>query len=671
MKTWSSILNWFLPFCVGIFTAHFFIDFTTIGVLLIEIVALTIGLIYLVLAQKNKQLPLKTPLYLVVFFILGFSGYQANQSILHANYFSQNQYNYLEAEITEIQKRESSQYVRLIVEVKKGINDWGARNCSGKGLVYVEFNHFENFKIGQKIIFPNNFEVITNKNNPGEFDATSYWNNLQIYHISFLNRYNIASLNNKTSSLSIFKHMQHYFSDKLEKVMSGEELAIAKALLLGEKSEISSDLMNAFSGTGAMHLLSVSGLHIGIFVWIMQTLIALVYPSIKRIFEVLLLLVILWIYTGITGFSPSVNRAAIMFSFLLLARLSGKQYSSIRILFISAFVLLLYNPNYLFDIGFQLSYAAMIGIFTFYRPIASIFTIKNYVLLKCWETTAVGIAAQITTLPLTLYYFHQFPNYFILTNIGLMVFSGVILGVGVAFLLLSWVPFLSKIIGIALFYSIHFLVDFIQYIYQLPFSVSTGIPFNSWDITFLVGFIFLFSFAWKKKRSLLLGVVGLFSLFFVAKNYQYLNKNYFTTQLWVLNNSSPAVFMKNDGKGYLLLQTNTTDFEKKSNYLLRGLKSQFGKNIEAIQLKRKESITFYSPSIAIKPTKNGLLLLGSDTTFYLTGKFITPTQLKIKKLIIGTWVPYTLTEVIKKQREKIQLPTYVIHNTGAIELSAL
>jgi len=604
-----------------------------------------------------------------LFFGLGFIGFQTNQSIESKNHYSQNNYTYFEGKIDEIQQRDSSKYVRLIVEIENGLTEWNATSCIGKALIYADTNQLKSLSAGQFIFFPNTFETIENKHNPGEFNSTLYWNNLQIYQIAFLKGYEIQRINKPAESIGFFKTLQLHFSKELQKVLSGDELAIGKAILLGEKSDLSTDIKNAFSGSGAMHLLSVSGLHIGIFVWILQQLILLLYPSINRRLETILLLLILWMFAGISGFSPSVNRAAVMFSFLLIARLSGKKHDPIRILLISAFVLLLYNPNYIFDIGFQLSYAAMIGIFAFYQPIAGLIKVKNYVLRKCWETSAIGIAAQITTLPLTLYYFHQFPNYFLLTNIGLMVFSGVVLGLGVAFLSTSTIPFVSWGIGIVLSFSILFLLQFIQLIYELPYSVTRGIPFDFWEIPLSIFLLLTLIYFWKKQKSkLFILTVALSLLFLVGKNLHYINQHYFEKQLWVLNDSKPTLFFKSKGQGFLLIQSNSEAALEKADFMKRNLTTYFGEQIKTIILKKNSTLDFNHSNIKVKTNKNGVNITGDFKAFYLSGKFITPEQLKEKTLIIGNWVPYTLTEDIKSFRAQIHLATYVLNEKGALQL---
>ena len=168
-----------------------------------------------------------------------------------------------------------------------------------------------------------------------------------------------------------------------------------------------------------------------------------------------------------------------MFSILTVGGIIGKTSNSINVLFFSAFLMIIFNPFIIYDLGFQLSYLAMIGILTLYKPISKLFYIQHKLLRKIWEGTAVGISAQLLTFPLTLYYFHQFPNYFVLTNIGMMVFAGVTLGIGLLLFTVSWVSVFAKIIALTLSICLSSMLFFIQFIESLPGSVAKGFVISS------------------------------------------------------------------------------------------------------------------------------------------------------------------------------------------------
>jgi competence protein ComEC len=322
---------------------------------------------------------------------------------------------------------------------------------------------------------------ILNKGNPGEFDMELFWKTKGIRTMSFIDENSFKLLDRFERSFfqEFIYSLQTSFNEMLESHLEGENLAVAKAIILGDKSMLDSETKNSFSATGAMHVLAVSGLHIGLILQIMMEVAKFFSRFISRKRAVLSILILLWIYSILTGFSPSVIRSIFMFTILVLAQFFGKEQNNINSLFFSAFVLLLFQPMFLFDIGFQLSYLAMVGIYTLYRPIESWYQPKNKIIKYFWQGTAVGFAAQCMTVPLTLYYFHQFPNYFAIANLGLMVVSGLVLGLGIALFALHYIPLIGKLTGFLLMISIAGMLWFIQWVEHLPGAVAYGfnLPF--------------------------------------------------------------------------------------------------------------------------------------------------------------------------------------------------
>lgn len=171
-----------------------------------------------------------------------------------------------------------------------------------------------------------------------------------------------------------------------------------------------------FTKTGVIHVLAVSGLHVGIIYLFLSWILKLKRNQVNAAWKIILLIFILFLYAMITGFSPSVSRAVLMFSFMRIGELFGKKVHTLNALAFSAFIILIYNPTELFQLGFQLSYFAVLSIVIFYPAIYGLLFFKNTILDKLWSLTAVTLAAQIGTFPWALYVFHQFPVYFILSN---------------------------------------------------------------------------------------------------------------------------------------------------------------------------------------------------------------------------------------------------------------
>ncbi len=337
------------------------------------------------------------------------------------------------------------------------------------------------FDVKDFLLVQSDLIPIQNKGNPGEFNMELFWKTKGIRTMCFIdeNSFKLIDRFERNFFQEFIYSLQTSFNKMLESHLDGENLAVAKAIILGDKSMLDSETKNSFSATGAMHVLAVSGLHIGLILQILMEVAKFFSRIISRKRAILSILVLLWIYSILTGFSPSVIRSIFMFTILVLAQFFGKEQNNINSLFFSAFVLLLFQPMFLFDIGFQLSYLAMVGIYTLYRPIENWYQPKNKIIKYFWQGTAVGFAAQCMTVPLTLYYFHQFPNYFAIANLGLMVVSGLVLGLGIALFALHFIPLIGKLTGFLLMISIAGMLWFIQWVEHLPGAVAYGfnLPF--------------------------------------------------------------------------------------------------------------------------------------------------------------------------------------------------
>ena len=353
-------------------------------------------------------------------------------------------------------------------------------------------------QVGDQVAISSALMAIRNEGNPGEFDAKMFWSRQGINKMAFVSRGELLLLNQAKQSL-ITKWLiasRNYLRSALTAHLSGAELAISLALILGDNSMLDKEIRDSFTNTGALHVLAVSGLHISIIMQILMAVLAVFSGVLSRRIAVIFLIGIMWWYAAITGLSPSVLRAVIMFTVLSIAQLSGRNYDSLNTLFFTAFVLVLWNPLTVFDIGFQLSFLAMLGIFLFYEKIASFWVIQQAILQKVWQGTAIGLAAQVMTTPLSLHYFHQFPNYFILTNIGLMASSGLILGGGLLIFSVSWWGFVAKWIGAALMLVVGLSLWFIQWVESLPSAVAFGFTLEFWAVLAL-GILFPLLFYFK------------------------------------------------------------------------------------------------------------------------------------------------------------------------------
>ena len=386
---------------------------------------------------------------------------------------------------------------------------------------------------------------IINKGNPGEFNAEAYWHSKNIHDIAFLSNEVFVKLDyNQPSGIqSWLSNQRDSFASILKEYLDGDELALANALILGDKTLLSQEIRNTFSSAGAMHVLAVSGLHVGLVMLILNFIFGRFTKWISRGMALTMTILITWIFAGLVGFPPSVVRAVIMFSIVLIGQLIGRQGSGLNSLGFAAIILLAYDPFLLFDLGFQLSFLAMVGILTLYDPVSRFFYIKNKWLLRVWQATAVGIAAQITTLPLVLFHFHQFPNYFWLSNIGVFILAGVLLGNGLALILLGRIPVVAGVLGAILSVGLSILITFMQWVEDLPWSVARGFELSVYWVVFcFVVLIVLLRF--RRSKFLIYSVPLIASLIVVTQFNRYRNLD--RDHIVLFNSNFPLVAVKVD-----------------------------------------------------------------------------------------------------------------------------
>ena len=415
---------------------------------------------------------------------------------------------------------------------------------SDKILLFFESNEIQK---GDIIIASTELNRIQNKHNPGEFDAEKYWGAKSIDLIGFVGEGNFRFIDhvNESRLSAFFGGLRNYMSNVLSEHLEGDELAIANALVLGDKDFLSVETRKSFASAGAMHVLAVSGLHVGI----VLVLLMFIFRQFPRLFSknraLIAALVVIWCYAGMTGLSPSVLRATIMFTILSMSTLFGRKGNSINTLFFSAFVMLIWDPMYLFDIGFQLSYLAMIGIFIFHPPISKIIFISYKPLKWLWEGTSVGIAAQIATFPLSLYYFHQFPNFFLLTNIGMMALAGICLSIGLLLSLVSKIGYLSNVLGYFTFLLFSVMLIFVQFVEAIPGALAKGFIVSAEMVLFFYSvMLFITIFNGRKKISIA-GVLVFTVLVGVIQFDRYTGH---VKKELVIYNSNKLVLSINDGK---------------------------------------------------------------------------------------------------------------------------
>jgi len=361
--------------------------------------------------------------------------------------------------------------------------------CNELVVVYFRKDSLSrNIRQGDLLVLDVTLNPVTNSGNPYEFDYRGYLARQHISRSVFAESGNWQQLDSYAQSplLNLSNRIRNYLLDVFHRAgLSGNELAVASALVLGYKADLDDELRQAYSASGAMHVLAVSGLHVGIVYMVLITLLKLApFINRSRWLRALISLAFLWLFALITGMSPSVMRATTMFSFMAAGEALNRRAYTYNSIAASAFVLLLVNPNNLLEVGFQLSYMAVISIVFLHRYFYGLFSFKNWLLNQAWNLTCVSIAAQIGTAPLALYYFHQFPSYFILSNFVVIPAATVIIYGALILFIVSSVPLLLETLGWLLDKFLYVINSLIFFIEKIPGSVILEIRFAGWEIAF-------------------------------------------------------------------------------------------------------------------------------------------------------------------------------------------
>ncbi len=371
-------------------------------------------------------------------------------------------------------------------------------------LLYFEKDSINRLRYGDEVLFSATLKVPDKPANPEEFDYRAFLKVRGITFVGFVPRGSFRIVgNNPPSRLTGFaiSLRQKILKSLRANGLSGDEYAVAAAIVLGYDEVMDDAIRQNYQRAGAMHVLCVSGLHVGVIYLVMVTLLQFLNTSKrKKILKAILLLMSVWLYALLTGLAPSVMRATVMISFIIVGNEVERDKDAYNTLAMSALFLLLYNPGFLFDVGFQLSYAAVLGIVTFYRPVFRLFYIKNSLLSKAWAATAVSVAAQLGAFPVAAHYFHFFPTWFLVSNLIIMLLSTIIISTGLLFAVVSWIPWVSGWVAFVLSGLIYLMNYLIEWVGRLPWSGLDDIYFP-WVKVTLVYMLLFFGYRLFLKKE--------------------------------------------------------------------------------------------------------------------------------------------------------------------------
>lgn len=437
---------------VGILLAHsFHLSLAHTFYIIISVIILSAITFYIENQSFSKHIWFGLLAYIFML-VLGMFTYNTH----HHKNFSRHYSNIKSVDITDsnyiyfrIKERlKPTQYHnKYVVELIK-LND---HYVKGNTLLNIEKSqNFKPFSVDDILLVQSAFEDIGSPLNPNQFNYKAYLEKQYIYHQLYTQQEHIFKLTSNHKTIFGYADMLRRNINKqlITYDFKPEELAIINALILGQRQDMDREMYTNYANAGAIHILAVSGLHVGIILMILNIVLKPL-EQLKRgyIIKVISILMLLWSFAIVAGLSASVTRAVTMFSIVAIAMHVKRPTNIYNTLCISIFILLLFKPIFLFDIGFQMSYLAVFAIVSI-QPLLSKLWIPKWKLSNYfWQIFTVTIAAQLGVLPISLFYFHQFPSLFFISNLAIIPFLGLILGFGILVIILSLINMLPEMLA--------------------------------------------------------------------------------------------------------------------------------------------------------------------------------------------------------------------------------
>lgn len=337
------------------------------------------------------------------------------------------------------EKRSNAIRFEILTEQFRRGNHWVGYPV--RALIYLPDSLSVIPKPGDRLVVNSRLEQPSPPQNPGQFDYARYLRNKGILFTAFVNGSScrLISAAEGTNPAYWPETVSEWAENRFrENISEPAAYGLVKAMLLGRRDDLVEQQVGDYVISGAVHILSVSGMHVAIIFLAISTAFGWVKRwRFGKWAYLFLTAALLGFYALVTGLPPSVQRAALMCMMLVTAEVGGRKHYPMNTLAFSAVIILLLDPCALYDVGFQLSYLAMTGIFLFYQPIFDAVSPANSLTRFVWQVSSLALAAQIATFPLSLFYFHQFPTYFWLVNPLVVAFTNILLPAALVLLLAS------------------------------------------------------------------------------------------------------------------------------------------------------------------------------------------------------------------------------------------
>lgn len=561
--------------------------------------------------------------------------------------------------------------VSVSIECLEYQRKWHA--VQGKTILYLKKDSSKKLNIGDGLFLNTKLSAVNEPKNPYEFDYKRFLENKNIYHVIYAKPESVVITKPLRLQFS-FEHLGVQMKFKVVNILRGsglskEAFSICSALLVGYDDEIDSDIMQSFSHSGTLHVLSVSGMHTGILFGILVFLFGLFDKQNKyKKLKCFLVIVALSLFVLVTGFSPAVLRAALMLSLIVVGQTFYKQGNSFNTLFLSAFILLLVNPCLAMDVGFLLSYTAVFGIMYLYPILSQRFYFDNWLLQKVNSVTLMSVSATVFTLPISLYYFHQFPTWFILSNLFIIPLCTGIMLAAIALLCLNQITFIKSLLAYGINKTNALMLWFTRLTDNPDYGYIGNIHFSGLDFLFLFIAVILFLWIIYSKQYLVvtlflsLCVIWLFTTLIFS--YQQLEQQ----ELLVFYvRHKPAVILRQGENLYCSLDSlSNSERERYINPYLLTLKNSVIKPLKAdiIKARNFEMQFLNRKNFPLKQSLANYIIVSNNSD-------INPYELiKNKPLIIADCSnSYNFVKKLKKLCSLADIPFYSVAENGALRIS--
>ena len=394
------------------------------------------------------------------------------------------------------------------------------RSVTGKVLAsVVRDKKSEAIQYGDRVIFTGQVKGYDEPKNLDQFNYKQYQSLHHIDHHIYLRQDDWRQAGSGYGNVLLAKvyRVRAYFLSLIKKEVTGtNELAVATAIMLGYRDYVTDDVTQAYAGSGVLHVLSVSGLHVAVLYFVLSMLLGWMDRNRKlEIAKGILIIIIMFVYAGLTGLSPPVLRSVWMFTLITIARLMDRDVSMYNVLGVSCLLLLLWDPYYVADVGFQLSYIAVAGIVYLYPLLSGLITDTdisktkirwvdaplNWLTRWTWGLICVSIAAQIATFPISMFYFHTFPNYFLLANLLVIPLSNFVLIAGMILFAVRWFEWLSTEVGWVFDHLLIVLNKVVFSIDGLPFALSKGVMLTAAEMAMMYAVVVMICWYIADRRA--------------------------------------------------------------------------------------------------------------------------------------------------------------------------